>query len=262
VSSGRWWSTNPRKAAAERFYLLYSPIWIVVVGVVMLSGMYRAWTDAGFMLFGLALAAPLVLVPYLTARAEEAARPFWQTVWFRINLWIAIFVFVGSYVFTHYFFDVVGMHYAFPTTWNYQAELVGHSGRSVPLFLYPMTMAYFMTYHIGAGVLYRKLATTLALGKLGRVAVIVVLAYAVAFAETFCMAVPALADVFSYADRTRMLIWGSLFYGSFFVISIPAFIELDEHEPWTLTRTVGSALAVSMAVFIVLDTWAKFIGPL
>jgi cycloeucalenol cycloisomerase len=259
---GQWWSSDPSKAAAERFYLLYSPIWIALMGIVMLTGMYRSWGDVGFMLLGLGVAAPLVLVPYLTPNAAEARKPAWDTTWFRFNVWIAIFVFVGSYFFTHYFFDVVGMRYAFPTGWNLEAELVGDSERTVPLFLYPLTQAYFMTYHVGATVLYRWLGTRFALGRAGKIAVIAVLAYVVAFAETFFMAVPALADVFEYADRGRMLLWGSMFYGSFFVISIPVFAEIDERKPWTLGQTVMSALGVSMAVFIVLDVWAKAIGTI
>ncbi|WP_146155897.1 hypothetical protein [Enhygromyxa salina] len=261
-AKGSWWSSNPGKAAAERFYLIYSPIWIALVGLVMLSGMYRSWGDAGFMLFGLGAAAPLVFVPYLAPRPEDANKPAWATSWFRLNLWIGIFVFVGSYFFTHYFFDVVGMRYAFPTSWNGSAELVGDSEGQVPLFLYPLTQAYFMTYHVAVTVLLRYLSTRFVLGRVAKAALIVALAYLVAFAETFFMAVPLLADVFEYADRGRMLVWGSMFYGSFFVISVPVFATIDEDEPWTLGRTALSALGVSMAVFIVLDLWAKLLGPL
>jgi cycloeucalenol cycloisomerase len=262
VHTAQWWSSDPGKAAAERFYLVYSPIWMALVGIVMLTGMYRSWGDVGFMLFGLGVAAPLVLVPYLAPNAAETRKRVWETTWFRFNVWIAIFVFVGSYFFTHYFFDVVGMRYGFPTQWNFEAELVGDSERTVPLFLYPLTQAYFMTYHVGATVLYRWLGTRHRLGRPGKIAVIAVLAYVVAFAETFFMAVPALADVFEYADRGRMLLWGSLFYGSFFVISIPVFAGIDEGRPWGLGRTVMSALGVSMGVFIVLDLWAKVIGTI
>lgn len=233
-----------------------------MVGLVMLTGMYRNWGDPGFMLFGVGLAAPLVLIPYLAPPPEEAKLAFWRTSWFRLNLWVGIFVFVVSYFFTHYFFDVVGMSYAFPTTWNLEAELVGDSEASVPLFLYPMTQAYFMTYHVAATVVLRYLSTRFSLRTLGKVAVVLLLAYVVAFAETFFMAVPALADVFQYADRGRMLLWGSMFYGSFFVMSVPVFAGIDEDRAWTLGRTALSALGVSMAVFIVLDGWAKLIGPL
>lgn len=257
-----WLSDNPDKAAFERFALIYSPIWMALVGLVMLTGMFEGWSDAAYMTFGLGAAAPLVLVPFLAPRGREVSRPFWDTSWFRINLWIAILVFVGSYVGTHYFFDVVGMRYGFPTRWNLQAEVVGHSEGEVPLFLYPLTQAYFMTYHVAAVALYRWACRRFELGRPAKVALIAALAYVVAFAETFFMAVPALSEVFEYADRGRMLLWGSMFYGSYFIISIPVFARIDEDEPWTLGRTALSALGVGMAVILLLDVWAQLIGTL
>jgi cycloeucalenol cycloisomerase len=262
VARTRWLSEDPSKAAAERWALIYTPVWIAFVGVVMLTGVYRNWSDPGFMAFGLAAAAPLILVPLLRPSRADAGKPAWDCAWLRANLWIAIFVFFGSYVGTHYFFDVVGMRYGFPTTWNLGAELVGDSDGEVPLFLYPLTQAYFMTYHVGMTVVLRALTTRFELGKLGRGLILVVLAYVVAFAETFFMAIPALGDVFEYADRGRMLAWGSVFYASYFVVSVPVFARLDEDRPWTVWEVVGSALAVSMAVFFLLDGWAKVIGPI
>lgn len=258
------WSKRPARAAFERFALFYSPIWIAAMATVMLTGVYRSWSDPVYMIFGVALAAPLVLWPALgmAASADEAQEPWWRRSWVRHNLWIAIFVFVGSYVCTHYFFDVAGMRYGFPTRWHLEAELVGERGEPVPLFLYFVTQAYFMTYHIGAVVALRTLSERLSLGPLGRAVVVVILAYAVAFAETFCMAVPILADVFEYADRGRMLAVGSIFYGSFFVVSVPVFARFDEDRAWSLGETAASSLAVSMVVVLVLDLWAKLIGGL
>lgn len=247
--------------------LLYSPVWIAFVGTVMLTGLYRSWDDPGYMLFGIAAAAPAVLIPYLRPHVDELQRPFWDTTWFRMNLWVAVLVWFGSYFGSHYFFDVLGMRYAFPTSWNLQAEVVGQSTGEVPLFLYPLTQAYFLTYHVGMSVLYRWLRTRFGLRGVGRAIAVFVLAYAVAFAETFFMAIPALEDVFSYPDRTRMLTIGSLFYASYFVVSLPVFARLDEgpqgeRQPWTLLQTLGSSLAVSMVVLILLDLWALIVGRL
>lgn len=257
-----WLSAQPSKAAAERFVLIYSPIWMTLVGAVMLGGLYRGWSDPGYLLFGLAAAAPLIAVPWLWPSAEDRGVRPWQTTWFRMNLWVAILVWFGSYFGSEYFFDVLGMRYEFPTRWNLDAALVGSGRDEVPLFLYPLTQAYFMTYHVGMTVLYRRLRTGWSLGPAARIAVMFVLAYAVAFAETFFMAIPALQDVFSYPDRGRMLVLGSLFYASYFVISLPVFSRIDEDQPWTLGRTIGSALAVSMGVLIVLDGWALLFGRL
>ena len=35
----RWLSANPAKAWSERWFLLYSPCWMLAMGVVMLSGL-------------------------------------------------------------------------------------------------------------------------------------------------------------------------------------------------------------------------------
>jgi cycloeucalenol cycloisomerase len=257
-----WLSEQPSKAAAERFVLLYSPIWMALVGAVMLGGLYRGWSDPAYMVFGLAAGAPLIAVPWLWPAAADRELRFWQTSWFRMNLWVAILVGFGSYFGTEYFFDVLGMRYEFPTRWNLDAALVGSGRDQVPLFLYPLTQAYFMTYHVGMTVLYRRLRARFALGWPARAALLFVLAYVVAFAETFFMAIPALQDVFSYPDRGRMLLIGSLFYASYFVISLPVFAEIDEDRPWTLGRTIGSALAVSMGVLILLDGWTLVFGRL
>ncbi len=263
----RWLARDPAKAASERFYLFYSPIWIAFVGLVMVTGMYRSWGDIGYLVFGLGVAAPMVLVPLLWPAPSEAGRRPWATSWFRLNLWIALFVFVGTYFLTHYFFDILGMRYRFPTHWNFQAELVGAGeiageGREVPLFLYPLTQAYFMTYHVVMTVVLRYLGTRFELGKFGRGAVIVGLAYSVAFIETYFMAVPAMSEVFEYVDRGRMLAWGSVFYATYFVVSVPIFSRIDEDQPWPLSWIVGSSLAAGMAVFIALDLWALVLGPI
>jgi len=256
--SATWWSANPDKAAFERLTLIYTPIWMAIVALVMLTGVHARWGDLGFMVFGVGLAAPLLLAPL------AAETPAQRASWLRLNLWLAIFVFVGNYVCTHYFFAVAGMRYGFPVSWTFEAELVGASGvdGKVPLFLYPMTHAYFATYHVGATVVHRYLSARFELGRAAQIALIAALAYGVAFAETFCMAVPALSEVFEYAERGRMLRWGSVFYGSFFIVSLPVFARVDEPETWPLGRTVASALAVSMTVVLVLDLWAKLIGSL
>jgi len=257
-----WFSAKPGKAAAERFVLIYSPIWMALVGTVMLGGFYRGWSDPMYMGFGLLAALPLVVVPWLRPCPEERGLEPWQTSWFRMNLWVAILVGFGNYFGSAYFFDVLGMRYGFATTWNLDAALVGSGRDDVPLFLYPLTQAYFMTYHVGMTVLYRWLNTRWSLPLVARIVVLAALAYTIAFAETFFMAIPALHDVFSYPDRSRMLVIGSLFYASYFVISLPVFATLDEDRPWTLGRTIGSALAVSMGVLILLDGWASLFGRL
>lgn len=262
--AGRLWSENPSKARAEKLYLAYSPVWMAFVGIVMLGGLYREWSDATFLAFGLGVAAPLVLIPLLRPHPADRGRRFWETTWFRLNLWIAIFVWIGSYFLTHYFFDILGMRYRFPTTWNLDASLVGSDTGKVPFFLYPLTQAYFMTYHVVMVVALRYLTTRFGLRGVVRAICIFALAYVVAFAETFFMAIPQLEDVFFYIDRERMLTYGSIFYACYFVVSLPLIARLDEppSERWPLRKVALEALAAGMLVFVLLDAWALVLGKL
>ena len=246
-----WLASNPDKARTERFILWYSPVWIVAVGVAMLSGWIEAWGDGAYFAFGLSLvAAPLAFA----IRHRGYA--------LKLNLFVAIFSFIGNFIYTHYFFDYLGMHYAFPTRWNLQAREIGHSSQTVPIFLYLLTHAYFLSYHVVMVVLLRKVKTT-AVGRtwIGVAVAVAGLAYLIAFAETFGMATPQLARWFNYADRTRMLTVGSVFYGSYFVSTLPFVFRIDEgEERWTYGRVATEAFSAGMIALLLLEVWAAVIG--
>ena len=251
-----WFSSNPNTAWAEKFCLIYSPLWIFAVAFVQLSGWMMRWGDAMYMAFGVAVALPLVVWPLL--RSPETDAPFFQRHWVKFNLWIAIYVWIGSYFLTFYFFDVLGMHYQFPTQWNVQAALVGRDHGEVPLFLYPLTQAYFVTYHVVMVMLYRRARPLLPRHWSAGALLVLVLAYGVAFLETLTMANELLSDFFWYNDRAHMLAYGSLFYSSYFVVSLPLIYRLDETRDdasWPLSRVLLEALAAGMLVFILLDAW-------
>lgn len=278
----RWFAADPGKAWAERFFLLYSPVWIALVAWALLSGAVLTWDDPTYIAFGLVCGAPPVLVPALLHRRVPALRavPWHQSYWLKYNVWIFLFVFVGTYFLTHYFFDVLGMRYAFPTRWNGGAALVGRARPEIPLFMYPLTQAYFVTYHVVMLVLLRRVRHLLGLPapgapdmspkssrfvrRLALALVTVALAYAVAFAETFFMAIDAIAVYFSYADKARMLQYGSLFYACYFLVSLPLLSRLDEPPGarTSLGQTILSSLAAGMLVFFILDVLAWVIGPI
>jgi cycloeucalenol cycloisomerase len=259
-----WFSANPSKAWAEKLFLLYSPAWIAFVGVVLVLRLPASWGDAGFLAFGLATAAPLFVLPLLRPAATDRDRPLIQRSWFRLNVWIAVFVFSGTYFFTHYFFDLLGMRYRFPTAWNLSAAHVGHSDGTVPLFMYPLTQAYFVTYHTVMTVVLRRVRVAFPGSRVAPLVALVVMAYATAFAETLAMANPKLADFFWYEDRARMLSVGSLLYACYFLVSVPLYARLDEPDRprASLGAVLLDALAASMLVFIILEAWAHAIGPL
>lgn len=278
----RWLAADPGKAWAERFFLLYSPIWIALVAWALLSGAVLTWDDPTYLAFGLVVGAPTVVVPALLHRRVPAlaATPWYDSYWFKFGAWIFVFVFVGTYFLTHYFFDVLGMRYTFPTRWNGGAALVGRARPPIPLFMYPLTQAYFVTYHVVMLVLLRRARALLGLPPVGvrdlsprtwpwarRVALALVtlaLAYAVAYAETLFMAIDAIAPYFGYADKARMLRYGSLFYACYFLVSLPILARLDEPagERTPLGRVILSSAGAGLIVMLILDLLAWIIGPI
>lgn len=258
-----FFSSNPDKAWAERFVLVYSPIWMIAVAVAMTSGVMNTWGDGQYLAFGLAVGLPPLLGPLLAKGRPDRDLPFWRTYWFKLNVWVFILVAFGTYFGTSYFFELMGMRYGFPVAWTFEAELVGRSSQTVPVFMYPLTQAYFLTYFVGMTVVLRKVERALEPGWMGRALVIVVLAYAVAWMETFAMAADVIGEWFSYADKSRMLRLGSFGYAAYFIVGLPLVSKIDEgSERWTLRAVVMQALAACMLILCLLEAWAKLVGPI
>lgn len=258
--AARWFAEDPNKAWGERFLLAQSPLWMIAVGVVIATGAIRSWGDVGFTVFSIAAALPALVGPLFFTRGRDFSRG--APYWLRLNLWVAIVVFFGTFVGTHYFFDLMGMRYAFPVEWTFEAAFVGKSGQRVPVFMYPLTQAYFVTYFTALGVAYRVLTTKLGLGRPGRVVVVLALSYVLAFAETLFMATGAMADLFSYEKKDAMLALGSIGYASYFVVGLPMARTIDEGERTPTLRVLQGALAACMLIFFLLEAWAKLVGRL
>ena len=265
--TARWFSANPEKAWGERFFLLYTPVWMAGMGTLMATGAGGRWGDLALNLAVWGLAAPLLVVPALMGAGSAQGRRWHQRYWLKFNLWIAILSGVGTYFGSEYFFDVLGMVYDYPQLgWNFDSVLVGSGEQTVPLIMYPSAHFYFVTYHSCAVVLMRRVRTS-ALGA-GRwfvwPLVVAATAYFFAWAETFMMTGGSIADQFYYRDIPRMLRWGSLMYGCYFFVSFPMVYRLDEgeRENWTLTRTATEALAAAMLVILLLDLVTRYVGKL
>lgn len=264
MTSSGWFSKNPAKAWAERYILVYSGAWMLAVGLVIVTGWIFTWGDLGYLIFSCVLGGGAVLGPLLLPGRPDRDQPFWTAPWFKLNVWVFILVSFGTYFGTHYFFDLMGMKYAFPVTWTFESDIVGQSEQTVPVFMYPLTQAYFMTYFVAASIALRKLTSSLALDTVGRIVAIVALAYAVAWMETFTMASDALRPYFQYADRGRMLALGSLGYASYFVVGLPLVFRIDETEGdrWSVGRVVLQACAACLLILCLLEAWAKLVGPI
>ena len=261
---GYWFSRNLSKAWGEKFFLAYTPFWILCMGVLMQTGAGGRWGDVALNVAMLAIFAPLLVVPALVRDETSLARPWWRTYWFKLNVWIGIYAGVGSYFGSEYFFDVLGMIYNYPNlSWRLDSVLLGTGEQTVPFIMYPSAHFYFVTYHTLAVIVLRRARSSRALSSPWLWPLIVVVAgYFFAWMETYAMAGGAIAEQFAYRDLPRMLKWGSLFYACYFVVSFPMIYRLDENpgEDWPLRRVCVEALAAGMLLLFLLDTAARFVG--
>ena len=69
----RWLSANPDKAWGERFFLAYSPIWMIAFGVYQRTRVGDRLGDLGNLLVTLAIFAPAWVVPRCSTRRPPGA---------------------------------------------------------------------------------------------------------------------------------------------------------------------------------------------
>ena len=67
----QWFSSNPDKAWAERFFVAQSPLWMIAVALAMFTGWMQSWSELGYLLFGCATMLPAVLGPPLLLPSVE-----------------------------------------------------------------------------------------------------------------------------------------------------------------------------------------------
>ncbi|MGI9288081.1 MAG: hypothetical protein ACR2P1_22040 [Pseudomonadales bacterium] len=253
---GYWFSKNPSKAWGEKFFLCYLPFFFFLNVGKQAFG----WMDAGNLWHigqNIIMLAPLYIVPLLIHNETAFGRRWFQTYWFKFNVWNYVFAFAATYFFTEYFFDVLGMVYHFPQVSLYwDAVLVGSGEQKIPLGMYFNAAAFFVVYHSLAFVFMRRIFTSrLNIGPWVVVIVTVVFAYFFAWAETRLVATDANKPFFYYKDLGWMLKYGSAFYACYFLVSFPFAYRIDEaaDENWPLSKVIVEALAASMLVFFLLD---------
>jgi cycloeucalenol cycloisomerase len=250
-----WWAASPSKQWGERFFLAYSVYWISLFGSVVVTRVYMMFGDVEYMLLAVAVAAPSMLVPLLWPGKADRALPLRSRYWFKANVWIAIYSYIGNYFWTHYFFTVLNARYTFPITWNLNG---------VPICLYIITHAYFISYHSFSSLILRRFwlsSLYTGAGPLERMAwssaVVFALGYVTAFMEAF-----TISSVPYYVfDSAHMYTVGAMFYGIYFYVSFPMFLQIDEGpRVWTAKEAALNSLAAGMLAFIFLDLWRLFVS--
>jgi cycloeucalenol cycloisomerase len=261
----RLFSSNGDKAWVEKFFLIYSPVWMGAMAVLVMTGWGEHFGNSAMLLSAAVIALPALLIPMVLA-PRFTSRKWHESYWFKANLYLFIFGFFGNYVGSAYFFDVLGMVYHYSNvTSHLEATLVGHSGQVVPVVMYFYTHVYFMTYHTTATIALR-VVRQLRLPAMWLVFPLAVFAigYFWAFMETKAMANPMLASSFYYRRMDLMLKYGSAIYATYFIASFPIYCRIDEGEgqSWSLWQTGAAACSASMLTFYMLDFAARFIGSL
>lgn len=270
----QWFSSNPDKAWAEKFFLLYSPVWMALMALMMLTGWDKTASDSVLLLHSCIVALPLFIVPLILRAGKNPGNHWMQSYWFKANLYMGVFGFFGNYFGSEYFFDVLGMVYHYPNAKTVlDSALVGKGEQKVPLIMYLYTHAYFMTYHTSAIVVLRcvlkcLLKSVQRLGALGSsvafMPAVFTIGYGWAWVETKAMANPLMASSFYYENMPAMLTYGTIIYALYFLVSFPIFYFLDEHAEarWDSVKTIAAALSASMLVMYLLDIAAHIVGSL
>lgn len=232
---------NIGKAATERYWLAYTPVWSVAAGVVMIGGIAEWWSDLAALAFGMVLAAGAWVGPI--RKGGEAGK--------KLAVSVTLLAFTMNWTATPFFYDVLHMHYAFPVSWTL---------RNNPIFLYFVTVAYFATYCALCLMAFRWLR---GLGAWARPAAWVVAPMAVAFLETVLNANPFIATLFCYDDLPFMLWFGTLAYGLSFVYMLPVWVAIDEKSEKNLPMwaVVVYTFAAMYAYGLTLDLLRYEVAP-
>ncbi len=242
---------NAPKRATEVWFLGYACVWISAFACIVGFEWYEDFDAVGYFVVCGGLALPLyaqpVLLPSLT---KDEARPLAERYALKANVWLGIFGFVGNYWYTHYFYSVLGAKYTMPA-WRLN---------DVPVAMYFATHFYFCFYHVLSNAALRRVRTSYGPSSMRtafEVCLVVAMSYLTAFLETLTISG---FPYYSFEDRDMAYTVGSAFYGIYFLVSFPMFLEVDETPPTvvdgqthSLYQVVVEALASSMAVLCLLD---------
>jgi cycloeucalenol cycloisomerase len=254
-----WLAKNKAKRWTELFFFFYSFTWIFwCLCILVPLKIYESLDEWGYLGIGLVASLPCLLVPIFYQSKADARKPWYKRYWVKANLWIAVFSFVGNYIWTHYFYNLLGASYTFPA----------HRLNDVPITLYFMTHAYFCFYHSLSNMFIRRIRN--ATESYGNVVMwmaesvgVFVLAYLTAYGETVTI---AHFPYYQFVDRERMYTVGSLFYAIYFFVSFPMFYRMDEDtrsaSHYSLWGSFVDSLGASMLVTLLLDFWRISFGAI
>jgi hypothetical protein len=275
ATRSKWFSSNPDKAFGEKLFLTYFFFFMSYQTLLQKMG----WVDVDD--FWGTVTTLITWIPYLVILPAFLRRksgiPWYQSYWFKLNVYMMVYVFFSTYFHSEWFFKYLGMRYNFPHQFlDFDSMACGpdqatarENFQAVPLSRYLDTMGFFTVYHTIAIVAMRRVRNmTSSLPAIGQralwVAIVVVAAVFFAWAETFFYIQNAVSKTVWYVDKSAMLRVGTSLYALYFLVSFPNLFRLDEtaDQKWTIRRTIVEASFVSMVTLFVIDTWVRIHGPI
>jgi len=271
---GYWFSTNPDKAWAEKFFLTLIPFWFFYNMLMVQMGWLETGTFWNFMQNFLMWFPYCVLVPCFLRR--NSGVPWNQSYWFKFNVYMFWWVFLATYFHTEYFFEVLGLRYRFDNVHLYlDSALVGPDEstalatyQKVPPSMYMNAIVFFAVYHITAIICMRRIRS-MTFGWSAKTArfvawcaIVAVVSAFWGWGETYMYFVmishgddPANMNVW-YENLHNMLWVGSWFYALYFIVAFPNIYRMDEDkdgERWSIRRVLVESSFVGMLTLLLID---------
>ena len=252
---------DPTKYCYEVFCWCYTVLWITLFGGIVVSQCYEYFTAWSYILVCGGLALPLVLQPIIYPQAwpakldnkllrnPDVERPLLERYSTKATVYLLTYSFIGNYWYTHYFYSVLKAKYTMPA----------HRLNDVPIAMFLATHFYFCTYHVcfSNSILryVEKQYTQTWRRKLLFWYTVLFLSYFTAFMETLSI---SSFPYYSFDDRTMAYVWGSAFYGIYFIVSFPGFYYFDSEIDGTKTKltlwsTFTTACGHGMMILTLLD---------
>jgi cycloeucalenol cycloisomerase len=252
TKSAHWLSQVASRREGEVFFLIWTVLWISIVAAIVFFRWFEWFTSWHYLTVGLVICVPCIFGPLILPLSKSESTLDWsQRFSTKANVWCFIMAFVSNYLWTHYFYRVLGASYTF----------TAHRLNDVPFCLYLITHSYFITYHVGSSILLRRCGFKLPQWSSPLFwSIILGMAYFTAFAETYTI---KNFPYYTFQDEQAMYRVGLGFYAIYFVVSYPMFLRLDQDgSRWTLSRTVIDSFACCMMITLLLDFWRLAIGPI
>jgi hypothetical protein len=251
-------SSNPGKRAAERWYLiaflLCTPLMMFIFSH---SLSYTHSNDLVLSSMGLTMAVVSWGGSVIFRAAADRGKPFYEVYGFKFGCFLFCWAFIGGYLGTNPWYDVLRGHFAFNTTFN---------PNGVPFFMLPTTIANFGAYATILGVLYRlvwrgykALRLPAVADILARAIVFVPLAMVMPFVETYF----GTSRNYCFDNKVGEWFLNPMIYGAWFYAAFWFFLDFDEtpavRQPWR--EYVLKGLATVALVMLIMQLETDFVVP-